>query len=139
MNRDFQRVVLKAFDEIIKKFDFKVELPYWDEIRLINDKCIIYIIFDSGYVAVNLIDPKEKAEREKIKREDGLPPGFPKYPAYWVWEFLYPNDKEDFRYPGLDLEGQALAMKRLITQRLENVVKGDFSWTDAIKENEIRG
>lgn len=136
----FIQTISDCFNEIIKefKFDIKVDEGKYSGVDLLNSKCIIRFSYDSGFVSSSFVNPEEKAQKEKIIRKDGLPTGYPYYSVFSVWKFLYPNDREDFRYKGMDIEGQALADKRLILARLKNVLNGDFSWTNAYKANDAR-
>lgn len=128
MNADFHRIVLKIFDDVITDYQFEVDHSTWWLIELTNDKCILRLIYDTGFTVAQFVSPKEKAEREAIKRADGFPASYPLYPIYSVWKYLYPNDREDFRYDGYDIEEQAKVIKRLLLERMTNILKGDFSW-----------
>jgi hypothetical protein len=136
MNADFHRIVLEVFDDVIADYQFEVLLPAWWLIELANDKCILRLIYDSGFTEAQLVYPKEKAERHAIRRPDGFPSGYPMYPLFSVWKYLYPGDGENFRYNGNDVEGQAKAIKRLILDRLTDILKGDFSWLPGYQQSQ---
>ena len=128
-----------CFNDIINEFNFNVKTnPKNSGVELSNNKCIIKFGYDSGFVSGSFVDPIEKAEREKIVRKDGFPVGYPNYPVFSVWKFLYPNDKTHFNSSGNDLVSQTLACKQLIYEKLKNVLNGDFSWTAAYKKNDKR-
>lgn len=138
-NKDFNEAVLSSFQDVINEFKFNVKTETNSSgVELLNEKCIIKFVYDSGFLVTSLIDPKEKANKEKIKRLDGLPNGYPKYSLFSVWKFLYPNDNKNFRYADTDLLGQIKADKQLLEERLRNVLNGDFTWTAAYKQNDTR-
>ena len=128
MNADFHRIVLASFEDVIANYQFEVRLPVWWLIELTSDTCIVRLVYDSGFIEAQLVYPQEKAERQAVKRPDGFPSGYPMYSINSVWKYLYPDDREDFRYHGNDIEGQAKAIRQLIVERLTGVLKGDFSW-----------
>ena len=128
MNADFHRIVLKVFEDLIADYQFEVVHSASWLIELVNDKCIVRLIYDSGFVEGQFVDPREKAARQAVKRPDGFPSGYPIYNVFSVWKYLYPNDSVNYTYKGNDIEGQANAIKRLLQERLTNVLSGDFSW-----------
>lgn len=132
MNADFHRIVLEVFGDIIADHRFKVDDSSWWLIELVNDACIVRLIYDSGFVVAQFVSPKEKAERQAVKRPDGFPSGYPMYSVFSVWRKLYPNDKENYRYKGDDMEGEVRAIRRLILERLTRVLDGDFSWVEGL-------
>jgi len=69
-----------------------------------------------------------------MKREDNFPTGYPIYPIYFVWEYLYPNDKVNFRTSSRDKTEEVFAAKKLLTERFENIMRGDFSWTKLLRK-----
>lgn len=141
MVKNFKQTILDCFNDVIIEFEFSVKAnsrKAFNILELENEKCIIRFIEDMEYTSCDFIDPIERMRRQKIVRKDGFPSGYPVYPVYSVWQFLYPNHKADFNYRGMDLEGQVLANKRLILERFRNVLNGDFSWTAAYQERETQ-
>jgi hypothetical protein len=140
-NPEFEKAIMRHFNEVAVEYGFEMKYDREikpDEIQLLNDKCIVRFIYDMGAVACDLIDPREKKLRESMPRKGVGPAGFPVYPAIGVWEFLYPNDAINYRYAEWDVDGQVRAKKKLLLERLTNVLNGDFSWTDDFKINETR-
>lgn len=138
-HKDFNRTILDCFDEVITKYNFNVKIGAgFSSVEFSNDKCIIEFCYDSGFLCGDFVDPMEKLERQKIKRIDGLPTGYPKYPIYSVWKWLYPNDKVEYSYKEMDLISQASIDKKLVLERFVNILNGDFTWTKAFKENDAR-
>lgn len=138
MVTDFKQIIVDSFSDIIDDFKFHVSTDHnkiFEEVQLVNEKCIVRFMYDMGNVLCDFIDSVEKSLREEVVRKDGFPSGFPVYPLFSVWKFLYPNDKESFNYNGSNITEQALAIKSLILGRFRNIIKGDFSWTAAYKEN----
>jgi hypothetical protein len=128
MNADFHRIVLDRLAEVITQYQFEVQLPIWWLIELTNEACIVRLVYDTGLIEGQFVYPKEKAERQAVKRPDGFPSGYLRYDFTSVWKYLYPRDTKNFRYDGYDIEGQAEAIRQLLVERLTGVLKGDFSW-----------
>ena len=135
MNPTLRNIVETTFKDITEKFDLHLEdkSKHWEYIELYNDNCIVRFIDDFGSIEVSFVNPSERQAAEKVIREDNFPTSYPIYPLYFVWESLYPDDKINFRTSSWDKTEQVLASKRLITERLENIIKGDFSWTQSLK------
>lgn len=134
MNSDFHNIVLEIFKDVIADYRFKVDHATWWLIELTNDKCILRLIYDTGFTEAQFVYPKEKEEREAVKRADGFPSSYPLYPIYSVWKYLYPGDRENFQYNGYNIEEQATTIKRLLLERMTNILKGDFSWVQGYKQ-----
>lgn len=137
MNADFHRIVLRVFEDVIADYQFKVDQSTWWLIELTNEKCILRLIYDTGFTEAQFVYPKEKMEREAFKRPDGFPSGYPRYPVYSVWRYLYPGDRENFQYDGYDIEEQATAIRRLLLERLTEILDGNFSWVQSYLTNAI--
>lgn len=129
-NEQFESAIARNFKDVIIDLQFEVRYVRFDEIQFQNDKCILRFIFDTGRVLCDFINPEEKRASESNKRKDGMPNGFPVYPVHSIWKFLYPHDSKNFSYEGWDIDGQVLAIKKLLLERLTNVLNGDFSWTN---------
>ena len=131
-NLDFENTVLNLFDEFVNKNRFLVDRNNKsNKIQFVNEKCIIRFINDYGNVECHFVNPAEKADREN-KQKKGLPVGYPVYPVYAVWIFFYPNDKINLTYdPWGSIEIQVLFFKKILIEKLSNVVEGDFSWVNA--------
>lgn len=138
MDADFQRIALDVFNDVIVNYKFGVRLtPSW-LVEMANDKCIVRLVYETGILTAQFVDPREKAERQALKRPGALPPGYPMYSIFSVWKYLYPDDKENYRYDDYDIETQAKAIKRLLEERLSSVLGGDFSWLPGYKQSQIR-
>lgn len=75
MNANFHRIVLGIFKDVIADYEFEVNHSTWWLIELTNDKCILRLIYDTGFTVARFVYPKEKIGREAIKRPDGFPSG----------------------------------------------------------------
>jgi hypothetical protein len=128
MNADFHRMVLARLEDVITQYQFEVDASAWWLIELTSDVCIVRLIYDTGVTVGQFVYPKEKAERQAIKRPDGFPSGYPMYDFHSVWKYLYPRDRMNFRYDGYDIEGQAGMIRQLMLERFAGVLQGDFSW-----------
>ena len=137
----FYETIIGQFTDVIEEYKFELRRGLnetRDELQLVNDKCIVRFLADAGLVLCDFTNPVEKAQRESMPRKGVGPVGFPTYPAFSVWKFLYPNDKVNYSYDGRDLDGQVQAKKRLLLERLTNVLGGDFSWAEDFKVNNAR-
>jgi len=135
----FNDIVLDCFRDVIEAFQFDVKAnSNGSSIEMWNEKCMIEFIYDSGFASISFVNPVEKAERKAIVRNFGFPAGYPKYPVFSVWKFLYPHDSKNYSYSGGDIEGHLKLEKQLLTERLSNVLNGDFSWVLAYRSNDAR-
>jgi hypothetical protein len=136
---NFDVIVKLHFEDVIRDFQFffKSEEKH-SSCELLNDNCIIRIGYDSGFVSTVLIDPLEKAEKEKIIRKDGWPSGYPVYPLYTVIKFLYPNCEIDGNHRDMSVTDQLLQAKLHLKKWCIDILNGDFSWTGAYKTNDAR-
>ena len=132
----FEREIRSQFDDIIEAFGF--EIHYRDNmfkiLELVNEKCIVRFIDDYGLIVCDFVDPVEKRYRESLPRKGVGPAGYPIYPAGMVWKFLYPYDKTDYSYGYEETEKQIRAIKRLLVERLTNILDGDFSWVNDFRQ-----
>lgn len=135
MDNRLKDTIAKHFNEIIENFNLRLEdkSKLWPHIHLYNRRCIIRFIDDYGRIEASFVNPIEKAEKEKNKRADGFPSGYPVYPVFAVWELLYPSDKVNFRTISQDIDDQVLAVKKLLEERLTNVLEGDFTWVTSYR------
>jgi hypothetical protein len=131
MDSKLKDVVIENFGDIIATFKLQVkdESHYWPVVLLYNDKCIFRFIDDHGSIEGSFINPIEKAVGEERKGPNGISKGYPIYPIFSVWEFLYSRDKEDYRSKSWDLEEQVKSIRKVLVERLSHVLAGDFTWT----------
>jgi hypothetical protein len=66
------------------------------------------------------------------------PVGYPTYSTFSVWKFLYPDDQVNYSCGWVPLDQQVSGLKKLLLERLSNVLGGDFSWVEDFKVNNAR-
>ena len=136
VRQKFEEAVLTHFKDTITAHGFQVRYSpdsFLGDLQLVNHKCIVRFLYDNPYVLCDFTDPVEKAEREKMIRPDGFPPGFPRYPVFSLWKFLYPGDEFTYEKKPGDIDQQVRNIRDLIHERFTNVLNGDFSWTARYK------
>ena len=137
-NKKFEQAVMENISNELIALQFEVsnEKYNFPEVVFYRSNCIVRFIYDFGAIVCDFIDPKEKETLERLYGNTPRTLGYSIYPSYAVWKFLYPNDLINYGLYGYGIEEQVLAIKRLLLERLTNVLNGDFSWAaDFVKNN----
>ncbi len=128
INSVFSDKILDCFKDFLNGYEFEARVvrhSNFDDVWFENSKCNIRFLFDMGNIECDFFNPPDNFNI------------FLRYPAYLVWRFLYPNDETDFSCnPWGTIEEQSASIKKLLRERLTNVLEGDFSWAAAFMKNQ---
>lgn len=93
-----------------------------------NSRCVIRLIYDYGYVGCQFVDPVIWSERVNLVINNA-PAGYPCYFIHHVYRYYYPEDDLMSKANPYDLiENQFTLIRLVLSEKLQHVVDGDFSW-----------
>jgi hypothetical protein len=111
----FDEMILASFRDIINSANMKFvdkSMNEFDVYLLINDYCTLRFTFDRGELACTIINPKTGTRKD----------------ATMVYKKLYPTENQFPFLMDVPYKDQIELYARMISQKLMNVLQGDFSW-----------